>query len=124
MPKRIGQLRHCVTLLKQVNQPLDNPSGEDEEFYQTITERYAAVDPISAGAQYLTERNLQDKNTHKVWIRYDDTLLDRGIIDHLIHKGRLFEIQNVVVDREEIRFLILECRELGDATDPKYDIRP
>lgn len=124
MPKRIGQLRHCLTLLKQTNEAEDNPSGEDDEFYQTITERYGDADVISAGARYLTTRNTEDGATHKFWIRYDEDIENRGIIDHLVHKGRLFEIQNIVVDSEDIRFLVLESRELGLASDPDYDIRP
>ena len=40
----------------------------------------------------------------------------------------MFEIQNIVTDNEDIRFLVLECRDLGLVVDPDsendYDIRP
>lgn len=128
MPRRTGQLRNCVKLLKQVNQPLTNDGGEDEEFYNTIDERFADVVPISAGSRNFTTRNVSDNSTHQVWIRHDETLENRGIIDHLVFKDRMFEIQNVVLDNEDIRFMILECRELGLVVDPDaentYDIRP
>ena len=128
MPRRIGQLRNCVKLLKQVNQPIDNDGGEDEEFYNTIDERFADVVPISAGSRNFTTRNVSDTSTHQVWIRHDETIENRGIIDHLVFKDRMFEIQNVVTDNEDIRFLVLECRDMGLVVDPDsdndYDIRP
>ena len=128
MPRRIGQLRNCVKLLKQVNQPIDNDGGEDEEFYNTIDERFADVVPISAGSRNFTTRNVSDTSTHQVWIRHDEAIENRGIIDHLVFKDRMFEIQNIVTDNEDIRFLVLECRDLGLVVDPDsdndYDIRP
>jgi len=129
MPKRIGELNHCIELLKQINEPVDNPSGEDEEFYQVIIDdEYAATDVISAGARYLTTRNTDEAATHRFWIYFDGDIADRGIIDHLTFDGRMFEIQNIVLDNEDIAFLILEVRELGRIVDPDanntYDIRP
>jgi len=128
MPVRVGQLRDCIDLLKQVDAMLDNDATQDE-YYQTVIEgEWAYAKPFNSGAQYLTTRNVEDRVTHKFWIRFDEDLQNRGVIDHLTFDGRMFEIQNIVLDAEEIRFIVLECRELGLIEDPNpentYDIRP
>lgn len=121
MGKRIGQLRECVRLFKQNDEPEDNPSGNDREFYVEIAARYAAVDPIGSGARYLRQANLSDGSTHQIWIRHDEDLENRGIIDHVIFKDRMFEIMNIIIEKEADRFLILEVRELSLVGD-RYDL--
>lgn len=126
MPINPGQLRDCIDLLKQDNRPIDNDSGKDEEFYQTIiAEDFALMKDIKSnpGARYLTTKNTENGPTHNVWIRYDEDILNRGIVDHLTFDGRMFEVQNVKADDEVQRFLVLQVRELG-ITDATYDIRP
>ncbi len=114
MPRAIGRLRFRIDLIKQSDAPQANTDGTTTETYMIIATRWADSRPMGAGHQFLTTRNIQDANTHSFWIRHEDQFDNRGKIDHVRFDGRMYEIQNIVLEFERIRFLKLESRILGD----------
>ena len=125
MAKSIDDLRDCVDLLLQKNEPSTDIDGEDDEFYQTIIlQRYADLVRINRGAAFHTTRNIDDAATHKIWIRHDEDIDDTGFVDHAVIRGRIFRILNMVIDEELDVFLIMEVRELGKVPADEFDIRP
>jgi len=115
MPTGAGKLEFRIDLIKKNDDITDTAGGTVTE-YQIIATRWANSKILGErqGHQFLSTRNIAETNTHEFIIRHEDQFDNRGKIDHIQFKGRLYEIQNVVTERERDRFLKLECKILGD----------
>lgn len=114
MPTGAGKLEFRIDLIKKQDDVIDTAGGT-QVIYQIIAQRWANSKPIEAkGHQFLSTRNIAEINTHLFIIRHEDQFDNRGKVDHIQHKGKMYEIQNVVTERERDRFLKFESRLLGD----------
>ncbi len=115
MPTGAGKLEFRIDLIKKQDAALTT-SGSTQVNYQIIAQRWADSRPIGErqGHQFLSSRNISETNTHAFIIRHEDQFDNRGKVDHIQFRGRMYEIQNVVTERERDRFLKLESRMLGD----------
>lgn len=119
MPTGAGKLEFRIDLIQKQDDATIDTAGTTQVKYQIIATRWANSKPMKAsGHQFLSTRNIADANTHLFIIRHEDQFDNRGKIDHIRHKSRLYEIQNVVTERERDRFLTFECRLLADPTTP------
>lgn len=119
MPTGQGKLEFRIDLIKKQDTVLTT-AGDTQIKYQIIASRWANSKPIGnrQGHQFLSTRNIAETNTHVFIILHEDQFDNRGKIDHIRHKGRLYEVQNVVTERERDRYLKLETRILADPVTP------
>ena len=118
MPTGQGKLEFRIDLIKKQDAVLTT-AGDTQIKYQIIATRWANSKPINTrGHQFLSTRNINETSTHEFIILHEDQFDNRGKVDHIRLKGRLYEIQNVVTERERDRYLKLESRILADPTTP------
>jgi SPP1 family predicted phage head-tail adaptor len=124
MPTGAGKLEFRIDLIKKLD-GVTTDDGSSATAYQILATRWANSKPIGQrqGHQFLTTRNIEETNTHDFWIRHEDQFDNRGKVDHIRFKGRLYQIQNIVTERERDRFLKLESRILGDPSSD-FNILP
>ena len=119
MPTGAGKLEFKIDLIKKQDSST-TVSGSTKVNYQIIVAKRWANSKIIGerqGHQFLTTKNIQETSTHKFIVRYNATFDNRGKVDHIQFRDQLYEIQNVVTERERERFLIFECRMLGDSSN-------
>jgi len=119
MPLGAGDLEFRVDLIKKQDGS-NRTDGSTDVNYQIIESRWADSKPIGnrQGHQVLSTRNLGETPTHDFWIRHEDQFDNRGKIDHIQFRGRLYEIMNTVTERERDLLLKLEARLLNDPVTP------
>ena len=114
MPTGAGKLEFRIDLIKKQD-TVSGTAGATQIDYQIIAQRWADDDPKKAsGHRVLSTRNINEANTDLFEIRYEEQFDNTGKIDHIRHKGRMYEIKNVVIERSRDRFLLLESQLLGD----------
>jgi head-tail adaptor len=113
MPEVLGKLRFRIQLLKQETIALSNDSAATSEALVFKQSRKADARDLGDGPRHLSSHNKAEGTTHQFICRYNVTLLNRGLADHILHDGRIFEIMNVKQGRERQRFIAFTCKELG-----------
>ena len=109
-----GELKFRVALIKKQDNVLNSEGGTSVE-YKVIENRWCDLSPITRrkGHKVLSTRNLSDDSTHDILIRYEERFEHRGLIDHAVIKGKMYEVNSVVTEGEDDLFLILESVFLG-----------
>ena len=109
-----GELKFRVALIKKQDNVLNSEGGTSVE-YTVIENRWCDLSPITRrkGHKVLSTRNLSDDSTHEIKIRYEERFEHRGLIDHAVIKGKMYEVNSCVTEGEDDLFLILESVFLG-----------
>jgi SPP1 family predicted phage head-tail adaptor len=102
-----GNLRHRIELQRQ-SRVQDGETGEETVTWVEAARLWASVEPLSA-REFVASAAKQSQVTTRITIRY------RSDIDatmRILHRGRIFNIEGVLSDRESgLEYLTLPCSE-------------
>lgn len=105
MPIRAGKLRHRVEI-RRATEARDDFGGVVQS-WTLVAKRWASVDPLR-GRERFAAQQVQADVTHKVRLRYTESLMPT---DRIVHDGRTFEIGAVLNVSERDREMELLCTE-------------
>lgn len=98
----IGKLNKRVFFQKPITEP-DGYGGEKVN-YQDVCEVWAYIEPLKDSERYIHSQ-LKSEATHRIVIRYRNEI-DKTM--RIVFRGRIFEIESIIEENFEKRFLILE----------------
>lgn len=104
----VGRLRNKVALQKATE--TSDGAGGCTEAWSTIASIYADIRP-TGGDEAYRQGKVQDKVTHKIFVRYRSDIQPYYRIQY---ESRIFNIKNIMNIDERDRFLELTCSE-GEA---------
>ena len=104
-PTSIGKLRYRVDL--QSGTESSDGAGGCTVAHKTIAQIYADIRP-SGGSEQYRQGKIQEKVTHKIFIRFREEIDSSWRIQY---EGRTFQIKNIINVQERDRFLQLLCEE-------------
>lgn len=104
----IGRLRYKIAL--QSPTATDDGGGGHSVAWTTVANLWADIRP-SGGDETYRQGKVQEKVTHKIYIRYRDTINTSYRINY---DSRNFNIKNILNVDERDRYLELTCTE-GEA---------
>ena len=105
MSTSIGRLRYKVALQSATN--TSDGAGGVTESWDTIANIYADITP-TGGDESFRQGKVQEKVTHKIFIRYRSDIKTSYRISY---DSRIFNIKNILNIDERNRFLELTCTE-------------
>ncbi len=105
MSTSIGRLRYKVRLEKATDTS-DGAGGRSQAF-NSIAIIFADIRPTGGDESYR-QGKLQEKVTHKIYIRHRE---DINTDYRITYESRTFQIQNILNIDERDRFLELTCSE-------------
>jgi SPP1 family predicted phage head-tail adaptor len=102
---RIGKLRHLIEL--QSSATTTDAVGQQVKTWTTYATVWAWVRPMS-GREVMSSQQAVGEITHKVTIRYDDSI---AVTDRILFGTRIFDI-NFIGNRDERNiFMEIMCKE-------------
>lgn len=102
---KIGELRHRITLQKQIN--VQNDYGATVTQWQTVATVWAEIKPIS-GREYFSAQQVQSEITTQIWIRYRNDVVPTM---RVAHNGKYYEIISVLNHNGRNTSLQLMCKD-------------
>lgn len=105
---RIGRLRHSVQLHHKTPNADTNDVGEKAVTYTKYATVFGSIDTMS-GRELERAQQVSAEATHKVTIRYNDSVT---VQDRVIHSNRILEIESIDNPEERNEQLFLLCKEI------------
>ncbi len=119
-----GELKHFVKLIKRVDYPLGNDDCQQVD--TLIWKGWAKIEPT--GSYYWGVVQVENKATHRIWIRAvagksDPLSITHGVL--LKIKDRFYRPTRVTDANGEGKFTVIEAQELGvvnaENSNPLYE---
>jgi SPP1 family predicted phage head-tail adaptor len=109
---KVGDLRDQVTILTKVLTP--DGSGGQTQTWQSLGTVWAKIEDVSGSARFIPHK-VEQEITHKVTIRYTDTMKYGIRSDDRLYIAEFsetqYEVVNVIIDRKKA-WIKMEVREI------------
>ena len=120
----IGELNRRAQLYSVSNEPTGKMSLARSR--DLIVEVWAKVEVIG-GTYYWEMAQIEEKVTHRIWLRYVPRVTRPRDLTHLSEvdcDGARYRVRRITDVNNEHRFVMLECEEVSDASaKSSYSVR-
>lgn len=103
-----GKTNKLVTI--QSNTPTRDANGGEVESWGVFAKRWVSIEPLN-GREFFTAQQTASEITHRVRLRYDQTVKSVNTKMRILFGSRVFDIESVINPRESNVELLLMCRE-------------
>jgi len=112
----IGKLRHLVIFQKRVEVPDVADGASITTSYEDVLKTRCLIESLTDRDYYL-DRNIEEKATHKITVRYRVEIKHSGLIDFALINGVKYQINGSQKLEERNRFIKFVVTELGQESE-------